>query len=90
MDPMEIQVVIVDGDIEMLSRDTAAGGAAGLGRFELLAAGDTAADFFDDFPQGGAHGDLHQAGVVNLAAQGEHLGALGFLRTHGGEPFRTV
>ena len=58
------QVVIVDGGIDQLSGDAAAGGAAGLGSLELLAARHAAADFLHDFPQGGAHGDFHQAGVV--------------------------
>ena len=58
------QVVVVDRDIDLLSRDTAAGRAAGLGRLELLAVRDAAADLLDDFAQGGAHGDFHQAGVA--------------------------
>ena len=74
----------------MLGRDTAAGRTAGLGRLKLLAPGDAAADLLDNFPKGGSHGDLHKAGVVDLAAQGEYLGALGFLRTHGGEPLSSV
>ncbi len=78
------------GISKVLRRDTSAGGSAGLGCLELLAVWDAAADLLDDVPQGGAHGDLHQTGVVDLAAQGEHLGALGLLRTHGGEPLRTV
>ena len=35
-------------------------------------------------------GDLHQAGVVDLAPQGEHLGALGPFGAHGGEPLGAV
>ena len=38
--------------------------------------------------QGGAHGDFDKAGVVDLAAQGEDLGALALLGAHGGEPLR--
>ena len=49
--------------------------------FEFLAVGDTTADVVDQFPEGGAHGDLHQADVVNLAAQSEDLGALGLFGT---------
>ena len=74
----------------MLRRDAAAGGTAGLSRFEFLAVGDAAADLFDDLPEGGAHGDFHQAGVLDLAAQSEDLGAFGLLGAHGGEPVRTL
>ena len=52
------------GISQMLGRDTAAGRAAGLGCLELLAARNTAADLLHDLPQGGAHGDFHQTGVV--------------------------
>ena len=36
--------------------------------------------------QGGTHGNLDKARVANLAAQCEHLGALGFFGAHGTEP----
>ena len=84
------QVVVVDGHVHMLSGNAAAGGTAGLSRFEFLAVGDAAADLFDDLPEGGAHGDFHQAGVLDLAAQSEDLGAFGLLGSHGGEPVRTL
>ena len=74
----------------MLGRDAAAGRTAGLSRFELLAVGDTAADLFDDLAQGGAHGDLDQTGVVDLAAESKDLGALGLLGAHAGKPVRTL
>ena len=74
----------------MLRRDTSAGRTAGLCRLELLAVRDTAADLLDDFAQGGTHRNLDQTGVVDFAAQGEDLGALGFFGTHGSEPFRTI
>ena len=74
----------------MLLGDAAAGRAAGLRGLELLAVGDAAADVEDDLAQGGAHGHFHQAGVVDLAGQGEHLGALALFRADGGEPVRAV
>ena len=55
--------------------DNAAGGAAGLDRFEPLLTGNPAPDFFHDGAQGDAHGHFHQAGVFHLAHQGEDLGA---------------
>ena len=63
----------------MLARQTAAGGAADLNSLELLAVADTAADAEDDFPQGGTHGNLDQAGVLNVTGQGKGLGAGGGL-----------
>ena len=80
------KVVIVDGGINQLSGDAAAGGAAGLGSLEGVAARHAAADLLHHFPQGGAHGDFHQAGVGDFAAQGEHLGARGLLGADGAEP----
>ena len=66
--------------------NTSAGRAAGLGRFKLFAVGDTAADLLHNFPQGSTHGHFYQAGMVDFPAQGEHLSAGGFFRTHGAEP----
>ena len=84
------QIVIVYGHVKVLCRDTSAGRAAGLGCLELLTLGDAAADLLHDLPQGGSHGDLHQSCVVYLSAQGEDLGSLGLLGSHGGEPLRSV
>ena len=42
----------------------------------FLPSGNAAADVIDDLPQGDAHGHFDQAGVVDLADQGEYLGAL--------------
>ena len=74
------KVVIVDRSIEQRRGQAAAGGAAGLHGLELLAAGDAAADVVDDLAQRGAHGNLDQTGVVDLAAESEDLGALGASR----------
>ena len=52
------QVVIVNGDIKVLCRDTSAGRTAGLGSLELLAVWDAAADFLDDRAQCGSHGNF--------------------------------
>ena len=71
----------------MFCRDTSAGRAAGLGCLELLAIGDAAADLLDDGTQRRSHGDLHQSGVGDLAAQCKYLGSFGFFRTHGSKPF---
>ena len=94
MEPIAISVVVVDRDIQMLRRDAAAGGAAGLRGLELLAVRDAAADVIDDGAQGGTHGDFHQTGVVDLAAQCEHLGALGAARCpwrrYQSAPFRMI
>ena len=84
------QVVVVDGGIDERSRDAAAGGASGLRRLEFLAVRDAATDILDDLPQGGAHRDLHQAGVVDLAHQAEDLGALAALGAHAGKPVGAV
>ena len=61
-------------------------GPPDLDRLESLAAGDAAADVEDDLPQGDAHGHFDQAGVVDLAGQGEDLGALALLGADAGEP----
>ena len=74
----------------MLGRDTSAGRSAGLSCLEFFAVWNAAADFFDDGAQGGTHGNLHQTGVVNLAAQREYLGSFGLLSAHGSKPLRTV
>src|SRR5699024_6534017 len=84
------QVVIVNGDVEMLSRNTSAGRTAGLCRLEFLSVGNSAADLLDNLPQGGSHRDLHQTGIVNLSAQSEYLGSLGLFSAHGREPLRSV
>ena len=74
----------------MLCRNTSAGRAAGLGCLELLAIGDAAADLFDDGTQRRSHGNLHQAGIGDLTAQGKYLGSFGLLRTHGSKPLGTL
>ena len=84
------QVVVVDGCVDETGRDAAAGGAARLRGFEFFAARDAAADLLDDGAQRGAHGNLYKAGILDLAAQREHLGALALLGAHAGEPVRAL
>ena len=84
------EVIVVDGSVDEGSGDTAAGRTAGLSSFELLAAGNAAADFFNDFSEGGTHGDFNETGVGDLTAECEYLGTLGGCGTHGGEPFGSV
>ena len=80
------QVIVVDRSIDEGSGDTSAGRSAGLSRLELLAVRDAAADVLDDFAEGGAHRDLDETGVGDLAAESEDLRALGLLGSHRGEP----
>ena len=84
------QIIVVYGHIQMFRRNTSAGRASGLGRLELLPAGNASADLFHDLPQCSSHGDLHQTGVVDLSAQSEYFGSLGLLRSHRSEPLRPV
>ena len=76
--------------IEELGRDDAAGRTARLRRLELVAAADAAADVEDDLAEGRSHRNLDEAGVVDLARESEHLGALRRLRTDLVEPVRTL
>ena len=69
------QVIIVNRDIEVLSRDTSAGRSAGLCCLELLAVWNAAADLVNNGAQCGSHGNFHKTGVVDLAAQGKYFGA---------------
>ena len=80
------EALVIDGGVEVLGSEAAAGGAAGLHSLELAAVLDAAADFVDNLTQGDAHRDLNQTHVVDLAGQGEHLGALRLLGADAGEP----
>ncbi len=59
---------------------------AGLDRFELLAVLNASADVVDHFFERDAHRHFDQAGVLDLAREREHLGALAFFRAHGSVP----
>ena len=54
------QGVEIDGDVDPLGRDAAAGRAAGLDGLELLAVGHAAADVEDDLAERGAHRHFDQ------------------------------
>ena len=83
--PDLFQGFIIDRGVQKLRRNTAAGRAAGLNRFERLAVLDPPSDIEDDLPQGGPHGNLHQPDIVDLPGQGKDLGPLG-----GFGPYRCV
>ena len=76
----------VDLRIEELGWDDAAGRTAGLSSLELMAATDTATDVEDDLTEGRSHRNFDEAGVVDLARESEHLGALRRLGTDLVEP----
>ena len=84
------QGLIIQRRIDVLRRDTATGGSTRLRRFELFPVGDAATDGIDHFGQRSAHGDLHQAGVYNVARQSKHLGARTLFRTKLTEPVSTL
>ena len=83
-----LEGIEVQGQIQMLLGQAAAGGAADLHRFELGAIPHTAADVEDDLPQGGTHGHFDQAGVLDVARQGKSLGARAVFRADGAVPVR--
>ena len=67
--------VIVDRGIEVFLGQAAAGRTAGLDGFEGFSARDAAADIIDKGAEGGSHRDFDETNVVDLAAEGEYLGA---------------
>ena len=76
---------VVDDGVELLRRDTSAGGTAQLDGFEGHVVLDAAADVEDDVAERGAHGDLDEAASFDLTGKGEDLGALGLFGAHGRE-----
>ena len=72
---MHIQMVLGGAEAE-----TASGGAADLDRLKFPVL-DAAADVKDDLPEGGTHGNLDEAGVVDVS--GEGLGAVVVFRADG-------
>ena len=84
------QVVVIDRNIDMFSRNTSAGRAAGLGCLKLLAVRNTAADIFNNGAQCRTHRHLHKTCVVDLTINGKYLRAFGFLRAHRCEPVSTL
>ena len=73
--------VVVDRGVEVFLGQAAAGRTAGLNGFEGLVARDAAADVIDEGAEGGTHRDFDETDVVDLAAEGEDLGALGAFGT---------
>ena len=55
-----------------------------------MAARDAAADFFNNFTQGGTHRNLNKAGIVNLTAECEHFGTCALLCANAAEPLRSL
>ena len=84
------EVIVVDRSIDKRCGDTAAGRTAGLSSFEFLAVRNAAADFFNDFAEGGTHRNFYKTCVGDFAAESEYLSALGFFSTHRSEPFGSV
>ena len=85
-----LQGFVVDVGVEVLLCETAAGRAAGLYGLEALAVRDAAADLEDDVAQHRPHRHLDDAGVDDVAREGEDLGALGFFGADGGVPVRAL
>ena len=78
--------LVVHRHVEVLAGDGAAGRTAQLSRLVRLAAGDAAGDVVDDVAQRDAHVDFDEADVVDLAGEGEDLGARALLGAGGAEP----
>jgi hypothetical protein len=78
--------LIIHGHVEVLARDRATGRTAQLDGLELLVAGYTAGDLVDDVAQGDTHVDFYQTHIVDLAREGEDLGARALLGAGGAEP----
>ena len=76
--------------VHVLLGQAAAGRAADLHGLELFAVLDAAADVVDDLAQRRAHGHLDQAGVVDVAGEGEGLRAGAALGADGLEPVRAL
>jgi len=80
------QVFVVDGGVEVIGGNAAAAGSSGLGSLEAVAFGYAAADVIDDFTERYAHGNLDEAGIVDLASQGEYLRAFALFSADAGVP----
>jgi hypothetical protein len=77
---------IVQGDVQMLLGDAAAGGAADLRCLELLGRRGPAADIVDQIAQGHSNRHFDQPGVLDRAGQREDLGPLALAGAVGGVP----
>ena len=81
-----LERIKVHGQIHVRLRQAAAGRAADLHGLECFAVFDAAADLIHDLAHRRAHGHLDQAGVDDVARQGEGLRAGAALRADGLEP----
>ncbi len=72
---------VVEGNVEVLPGHAPSGGTTDLGRLEGFVVFDAAAYVVYEFPEGGADGHLHEAGITNGPGKGKHLGALAVLGT---------
>ncbi len=85
-----LQRVEINGRVQRFDAQAAAQRSASLHGFELLALENAAADVKDDLAQRNAHGHFHQAGVVDLASEGEDGRALAALGANAAKPVRSL
>ena len=71
------KVIKVDGNVEFVSSDTAAGRTAGLDCFEFFVIGNTAADIVNKFAEGCTHRNFNKADVVYFTAKSKNFGSFG-------------
>ena len=71
------KVIEVDGNIKLISSDTAAGRAAGLDSFEFFAVRDAAADVINKLAKGCTHGNFNKTDVIYFTAKCKYLGTFG-------------
>ena len=69
------QRFVINRSVYLIRADAAAGRAAGLHGFELLAVLDAVAESENDIFKRSAHRHFHQADFVNFPGQGEHFGS---------------
>ena len=82
--------LVVQGHVQVVLGNAAAGGPAHLRGLELLARRGAAAHVVDQIAQGHADGHFHQAGILDCASQGEDLGAAALFRAVLGVPRAAV
>jgi len=81
---------IVDRGVGEFRGDASSGRTADLDGLKLAAVGDSAADFKDHLPDGGAHGHFDESSAGHLARQGKDLGSLAVFCADGAEPGRPL
>ena len=80
------EVLIVDGDVEVLLGKAATRGATSLHGLELLAVFHATTNVVYNLAQGSSHGYLDEAHVIDFTCQGKYLGALRLLGADRGKP----